>query len=165
MKAAEFSGAIYTEEGREDQRTGEVRESHMLPKDPREMVTRWWTMTLPPAEPPPGSAVRASHRAWLTAYTGQVSLKDRIFASLTRHMLPGHVPFVPEPYSQTELAGEAWEAFTCWMTSCAVLTRGALMTVRGCSGNVSTWTKKLSSSELRSISLSSCAVLFFQVLC
>ena len=55
--------------------------------------------------------------------------------------------------------GRAGRPFTCWMTSCAVLTRGALMTVRGCSGETScTWTKKLS-SELRSTSLSSCAML------
>ena len=55
------------------------------------------------AGPPSGSAVKASERAWLTAYTGQVPLKDRILPSLTRHMLPCHVPFVPEPHPQREL--------------------------------------------------------------
>lgn len=48
---------------------------------------------------------------------------------------------------------EVARALTCCMTSWAVLRRGALITVRGCSGETScTWTKKLSSSELMAAS-------------
>ena len=106
MKAAEFSGAIYKEAGREDQRRGEgqrvlLRVIWRIPERRSLGDGQWRSRS---ADPPPGSAVKASERAWLTAYTGQVSLKDRTLPGLTRHMLPCRIPCVPEPYSQRRLS-------------------------------------------------------------
>lgn len=133
MKAAEFSGAIYRR-GRRRPENGRGSES---PTCCRKIPERWslgdgrW------------HSRGLQNHLWLCRQgfpepdsqhiLGKYRWRTWIFVSLTRHMLPVKCPLVPEPYSQTELVGEGGEAFTCWMTS-QCHGRGALMTVRGCSG-------------------------------
>lgn len=147
--------------GEEDQRERErVQESTCCRRIP-EIVTRWWMMTLPTLQNHLLALLRQGFPQSLThsIYWAETSLKDRILPAL-----PGTCCLVMSPLFRTLFPdGAGWgrrrPSPAEWRP--AQCDRGALMTVRGCSGEtVVHLDKNYPPLSSRSISLSSCAVLF-----